>query len=329
MILSSPSLKRAFLKTLVIANIIAAGSALCAAQELSTSSACCVPPPAAEPAAEPAAPAPEPPREAAADEESRALSPARSLPPFSPYSEAVEYYLRGEPSDSQLPSVPPMFEFSLDPQKEKTREARFNWDGAVKQSLLFLAGQHSLRLAVEPDTRAGLKGSFWKDYFKTVASLRGWDDGDTFATNYIGHPMMGAVSGFIQIHNDPGGSGLEVDSGEPYRKSRMKAFAWSALYSLQFELGLLSEASIGNVGLTPRNSSKHPMAFVDLVVTPVVGTTWVIGEDALDRYVIARFEKWSDNHVMRVLVRSWLNPSRSIANLLRFKKPWRRDTRQM
>jgi hypothetical protein len=161
-----------------------------------------------------------------------------------------------------------------------------------------------------------------------VKSLRGWGDGDSFATNYIGHPMMGAVSGFIQAHNDPAGNNLELSLEKQYRSSRIKALAWTAAYSLQFELGLFSEASIGNVGLNRRKTSKHPMAFVDLAVTPVIGTGWLIGEDALDRFVIKRIERRTSSHLLRVLARSWFNPSRSVANLLRFKKPWRRDTRQ-
>ena len=107
----------------------------------------------------------------------------------------------------------------------------------------------------------------------------------------------------------------------------MKALAWSAAYSLQFELGLFSEASIGNVGMYPRKTSKHPMGFVDLVVTPVVGTSWLVGEDALDRYLIDPIERRTDNRALRALARSFFNPTRSIANLLRFKRPWHRDTR--
>ena len=71
------------------------------------------------------------------------------------------------------------------------------------------------------------------------------------------------------------------------------------------------------------------MAYVDLVVTPVAGTAWLIAEDALDRFVIARIERMTSSHTLRVLARSWLNPNRSLANLLRFKKPWARNTRQM
>jgi hypothetical protein len=50
-------------------------------------------------------------------------------------------------------------------------------------------------------------------------------------------------------------------------------------------------------------------------------------EDALDRYIVRRFEHFSSNRILRVLVRGFLNPNRSFANLMRFRVPWHRDTR--
>jgi hypothetical protein len=252
----------------------------------------------------------------------------------SPYADAIRRYpLRYGADNSHFSPAIPIFSFSdnagAGQSKEPVRKDAFDWNAALRESLLFLGAQQTLRLAIEADTRAGLKGSYWKDYFRTVKNLRGWKDGDKFATNYIGHPIMGAVAGFIQIHNDPAGLRQELGSGSQYRKSRLKALAWSTLYSVHFELGPLGEASIGNVGKDPRKSTNHPMAYVDLVVTPVIGTGWLIGEDAVDRYLIARIERWTKNHTVRVLARSFLNPARSLSNLLRLKKPWRRDTRQM
>ena len=123
----------------------------------------------------------------------------------------------------------------------------------------------------------------------------------------------------------------EISFDKRYRDSRMKALVWSAAYSLQFELGPFSEASLGNVGTTrAQEYLEHPMAFVDLVVTPVIGTGWLIGEDALDRYLIHESrEGWTTNLPIRVLARIGLNPTRTLSNLFRFTKPWRRDTRSM
>ena len=204
---------------------------------------------------------------------------------------------------------------------------KFRWGSALKQSLLFLGIMHSYRLITEEGTRADLKGPFWKDYTKSLRSLRGWEDGDPFIVNYIGHPMQGSVSGFIQIHNDPKGMNEEISLTRSYWISRLKAFGWSALFSTQFELGLVSEATIGNIGIRPYRKAKHPMAYVDLVVTPVVGTSWLIGEDLLDRYFIRRYETRLPNRTTVIIFRSILNPTRGFANEFRLKWPWYRDNR--
>jgi hypothetical protein len=203
----------------------------------------------------------------------------------------------------------------------------FQWRKAYRQSLMFLGIQHSFRLLTEPSTRADLKGPFFRDWFTSICNLRGWRDGDPFLVNYIGHPMQGAVTGYIQIHNDPRGLRQEISRDKAYWKSRFKAFAWSAIYSFQFELGPLSESSIGNVGLKPSDTSKHPQAWVDLVVTPVLGTAWLVGEDALDRWVVRPLERRTSKYPLKILIRSFLNPSRSFANTLRGKWPWYRDYR--
>lgn len=204
----------------------------------------------------------------------------------------------------------------------------FQWGAAFKQSLLFLGIQHGFRLATEEGSRADLKGPFFRDYWKSLTSLKGWADGDPFIVNYIGHPMMGAVSGYIQIQNDPKGIDEKLSLKKSYWISRLKAMGWSAAYSTQFELGLVSEATLGNIGIRPYGKAKNPMAYVDLVVTPVVGTGWLVGEDALDQYLISRIERRLPNRTTLVLVRSFLNPTRSFANIMRGKWPWHRDDRR-
>lgn len=212
--------------------------------------------------------------------------------------------------------------------RQWNKSGGFDWNSAFKQSFLFLGVQHAFRLATEEGTRAELGGPFFKDYFKALRNLRGWDDGDPFLVNYIGHPMMGAVSGYIQIQNDPKGIQEEISLKKSYWKSRMKAMGWSFFYSTQFELGLVSEASLGNIGIRPTKKAKNPMAYKDLVVTPVVGTAWLVGEDALDKYIIRRFEDHLPNRTTRILFRSFLNPTRSFANVMRGKWPWFRDNRK-
>jgi hypothetical protein len=219
-----------------------------------------------------------------------------------------------------------------------TKRPPFHWKPALKQSLLFLTFLRSVDLATEADTRRNLAGPFLKDYFRSVANTSGWADGDPFFTNYIAHPMMGAITGNIEVQNDPEGSRLAFSFSKRYFKSRLRAMAWSAAFSAQFELGPgISEAMIGNVGLPakyrpPGTTPKPPnggMGTVDLVMTPTIGTAWLIAEDMIDRYVIRRFEGRTHNLVLWVALRSLLNPARSSANIFRFQKPWRRDNRQV
>ncbi len=225
---------------------------------------------------------------------------------------------------------------ALDSNWRAERESRrfdiehigFDWRSAFKQSMLFLTIMHAFRLATEDGTRAELKGPFFKDYFTALKNLKGWHDGDPFIVNYIGHPMQGAVSGYIQIHNDPKGRRQEVSLKSEYWKSRLKAMGWSALFSTQFEIGPLSEASLGNIGKRPYRHHKNPMAYVDLVVTPTIGTAWLIGEDVLDKYIVRPLEERISNGFVRILIRGFLSPSRAFANLLRGKRFWHRDDRK-
>jgi hypothetical protein len=231
---------------------------------------------------------------------------------------------RGDPVEP----FEPLPDHSLDGELGERRRANtFDWESAFRQSMVFLGIQHAFRMATESGSRADLKGPFFKDYFKSLRSLRGWDDADPFLVNYIGHPMMGSVTGFIQVQNDPKGVKEEVGLKKSYWRSRLKAFGWSFAYSTQFEIGLASEASLGNIGIRPYGKAKNPMAYGDLVVTPVVGTGWLVGEDLIDRYLIERLEDKIGNRKAVNIIRGFLNPTRSFANLLRGKKPWYRDNR--
>ncbi len=205
-----------------------------------------------------------------------------------------------------------------DETKNLAIDESFRWGSATRQTLTFLAIQHGYALT-QQKTREALKGKFWKDYVKSVKSLHGWADGGRFFTNYIAHPMQGSFLGFIQVQNDPKGLKQQFGSSKDYWQSRLKAMAWSAAWSTQFEIGPISQASIGNVGL------KGKQTYIDIVVTPTVGTVWLIGEDAIDRFLIKRIERATDNFYVKMFSRGLLNPTRTIANLFRFKVPWHRD----
>ncbi len=103
--------------------------------------------------------------------------------------------------------------------------------------------------------------------------------------------------------------------------------AWSAVWSTQFELGPVSEASLGNVGLRQKKGHST-MSWVDLVMTPVAGTGLVIAEDAVDKYFLKNgIERKTDNKFIIKISRSLFTPTTSIANMLRGKMPWKRNNR--
>jgi hypothetical protein len=194
------------------------------------------------------------------------------------------------------------------------------------QSGILLGIQHGFRMK-QAKTRRELDGPFFRDWGNSVKNLRGWRDGDGSFTNYIAHPLQGATTGRIFINNSDRAKKQEFGKSKKYWESRLKAMAWSAVWSTQFEIGLLSEANIGNVGLRERNGHST-MAWVDLVVTPVIGTGVLIAEDAIDKYILKNWlERKTSNKVTINLLRSIFTPTTSVSNLLRWRKPWSRDTR--
>ena len=209
------------------------------------------------------------------------------------------------------------------PAGEIERTGGFRWGAALRQSFYFVGIEHSIRMT-QAKTRREFHGKFLKDYWTCVENIRGWGDGDGVFTNYVAHPLQGGVAGFIQIQNDPGGMTRELSFEGAYLRSRLKAMAWAAAYSTQFEIGPISEATIGHVGKRPGTAG-----YTDLVVTPVGGLGMLVLEDALDRFVLKRFESNSSSANWQRILRMTLNPQRSLANLLRFKRPWHRDTRRL
>lgn len=192
------------------------------------------------------------------------------------------------------------------------------WKKLLQQSALFLTIENGFRYATEPATRhPGMP--FFKGYVDSVTNLHGWKDGNPFLDNYVGHPMQGAVSGYIWLQNDLRFREVEFGRNPEYWKSRLRAalFAWA--YSTQLEIGPFSEASIGNIQAKPPEQG-----FVDHVVTPLVGMGWLIGEDAIDRYLIRRLEQKTTSRVYKAIIRGTLNPARSFANVLDGRYPWRR-----
>ncbi len=197
-----------------------------------------------------------------------------------------------------------------------------DWGHLVEQSLFFLSIENSFRCATEAGTRDGFSTPFFRGYFNSVGNLHGWNDGDPFYVNYVGHPMQGAVTGYLWTQNDRAYRNIQFGQNPRYWKGKLRGAAYAYIYSVLFEIGPISEASIGNI------QAYYPQqGFVDHVVTPVIGLGWSITEDALDQYFIRYLERRTSNSWALLLVRSGLNPSRSMANVLAFRLPWHRDNR--
>ena len=202
------------------------------------------------------------------------------------------------------------------------RQGGIDWGHLVGQSLLFMSVENTFRCATEEGTRDGFSNPFFRGYFNSVGNLHGWSDGDPFYVNYVGHPMQGAVSGYIWTQNDRAYRDIQFGQNRRYWKGKLRGAAYSYIYSVLFEIGPMSEASIGNI------QAYYPQqGFVDHVVTPAIGLGWTITEDAVDQYIIRYIERRTSNYWARLLVRGSLNPSRSMANVLAFKPPWHRDNR--
>lgn len=208
-------------------------------------------------------------------------------------------------------------------QSRSRRKPGIRWQSTINQAGILFSVSQGFRIATQRETRDALKGAYFKDYVVSLRGMGGWRDGDPIITNYVGHPLMGSTYMWILTQNDPEGApqvfGL---SNNPYWRHSLKAVGFSAAYSTFYELGPIGDAGIGNVGLNPETKGA-----VDLVITPTVGMGWHLTEDMVDKHFIRWVERKTGNLVINSLVRTWLNPSRSVANLLRFRAPWRRDSR--
>src|SRR5688572_10781537 len=193
--------------------------------------------------------------------------------------------------------------------------------GAFADSFMLLVIEHGSRVAFQDKTRRELEGNFWVDYHRSVRIPRQWADTDSGWVNYLGHPIHGAAAGYIWIDHERGAPS-EISRSRRYWTSRARAMAWSAAYSLQFEIGPLSEASIGNVGM-----QSETTGWVDHVITPIGAFGLIVAEDALDRYLVLWTEERMRNRYLRILLRLAANPGRTLSNSASGKPPWHRDGR--
>jgi len=223
----------------------------------------------------------------------------------------------------------------LQPPSEK-----FDFKSAFYQSLGVTVFFEAWRAAFDPGLRWNLAHKpFFHDWFASYPqyNMHRWGDGDDFVVNDVGHPLEGAVFARNYLLNDPK-SFVVIGKNRRYWMSRLKALGWAAAWSTETEIGPISETNIGNQGgftyvpgcgtyTSCLDNPKYPKpptnntGWTDFVVTPLVGMAWVLGEDTIDKYIVAPI---AVNHRIiggRVL-RSALEPSRSFAAIFAGKFPW-------
>jgi hypothetical protein len=198
---------------------------------------------------------------------------------------------------------------------------RFRWRPAFGESLLYTGIMHAFDLTTQAGTRDSLNGPWFNHYMQSVAALRGWSDSDRFMAPYVGHPIEGSIFGFIERQNDPRYRRVQWGDGREYWVSLLRSMAYGAVWHTQWKIGPASEASIANVQL------HASPGFITLVDTPTLGFCTMLAEDAADRYLIMGLENRTNNRLIIVFARSFLNPGRSFANMMAFRYPWVRDTR--
>jgi len=226
------------------------------------------------------------------------------------------------------------------------QEQGFHWKRALFESFVFFSIEQAY--VVKDDFRwvVSEKGvpfnHYWRDYKQSLSTWvhSGWDDGDPALYSYLGHPIQGALTSYIQIQNDPQGERLEFSNTKAYWRSRFKATLWNAVYSTQWNIGPLSEMTFEKYGTRTRPpwnqngtwpcKTRHcftGVGQVDLVITPVGGLGWLLMEDLLDKHIARRVEGATRNGFLIDATRCALNPIRGGANLLHGKRPWYRASR--
>lgn len=230
------------------------------------------------------------------------------------------------------------YENTCTPENPHSRACKVHLRAALLQSFEFLGAEMGGNLAMDSGAWLDLKwnithGLFWSRYAKTVKRFRfsRWNDDDNLWTSWIGHPMMGSVVEFIWIQNDPKSRDLEFGKSGAYWSGRLWAMIPSAIFSAEWLIGPISESSIGNQGLwyyhdkANHNKWTNGTGSMDLLVTPVGGVLWSAGEDWVDLHLLKKVRARTNNH-FKLFVTSLLTPTKSGANILRFRTPWYRDS---
>jgi hypothetical protein len=190
----------------------------------------------------------------------------------------------------------------------------------LRYSLQLTFYEHVMRVAAQDFTRQELGGPFFRDWFDSVHMPKKWGDLDSWQVNYLGHAIHGSAATRIWLdQREP-----KPTSKSQYLKSYGRAFLFTIVFSEQYEIGPMSEASIGNVGLREGRTG-----WVDHIWTPIGGVLWAMAEDAIDKYFLAFVDEHVPFVMARAAARMILNPGRMLANVGQNRTPWSRPDRPL
>ena len=202
------------------------------------------------------------------------------------------------------------------PQKPAaTRFEPASWSKVTLYGLQLTFYEHVMRVATQDFTREQLKGKFWPEYFDSIGVPDHWGDKDGWEVNYLGHAISGGA--FTRIWMDQREGPFTTKAA--YARSLGRALIYTDVFSVQYEIGPMSEASIGNVGL-----NRKDLGWSDYIWTPLGGVLWTVGEDLIDRYALTYIDKHVPFLMARAAARMILNPSRMLANIGQNRAPWSR-----
>jgi hypothetical protein len=259
--------------------------------------------------------------------------------PLAESSSASDFtFLSGDPASSMAyiqKSPGPVVPLSQCPTDEtRARECRIHWHHIILEASLFNAFQDMGNLYTGYWYRyETTHGKWWNRYIASVEGWRWdrWEDNNPWLDDYVGHSMMGSITNYLWIQNDPKGMTVEQANDWIYWRSRLRALAFSTAYSFWWKLGPTGEAAVGHNGdhyFVDKGVRTNETGWVELVTTPLGGLAWTLGEDALDKHLFRKIAA-KPRRPVTLLLASFLTPSKATANIFRFRPPWYRDGYQV
>ncbi len=251
-----------------------------------------------------------------------------------------------QPGDFAL-SAPDVWSFAVTPNSServplnqcptdttRARECRIHWRQLLIEASIFNAFQNAGNLYTGYWYRwETLHGKWFQRWFDSDLgwNWNHWVDGNPAMDQYVGHPFMGGLTDSLWIQNDPKGATVQI--GEPgYWRSRMRALLFTTVYHGEWKFGPFGEAGVGHIGDHPSHTvagqPRNDTGIVELVTTPVGGLVWTVAEDELDKHLVKHLEEKPRSPAALLLI-SFLTPTRSTANIFRWRPPWYRDDREV